>query len=100
MEVMASSSKPKEGSGSIETAMEKFRSGMSSFQGSITDLYAALEKEREELRIAREQLQEQKKHFDEEQKRVCAVLGDSEQVRSGLRTACKHVHLSPAHSAR
>jgi len=60
--------------------LSKFSGGVASFQGLIQDLYAAVEKERQEIKKAKEDLEIERKGFEEETKRVHAVLNESEQV--------------------
>jgi len=64
----------------MEQALQKFKSGVGSFQGLIDDLVASIEKEREDLKKAREAVERDRKQFEEECQRVQHVLSDSEQV--------------------
>eukprot|EP00798_Chlamydomonas_sp_ICE-L_P015545 gene15545-21637_t len=64
----------------MHSSLAKFKLGVGSFQSIIEELAAVIEKEREELTIAREKVVVDRTQFEEECKRVLHVLSDSEQV--------------------
>ena len=66
--------------GTLDASAHRFKSGIGSFQGLIDDLVASVDREREELRQAKEHLEQEKKQFALEKERVNQVLNDNEQV--------------------
>ncbi len=78
----------------VDVATARFKAGIGNFQTLIDELVSSVEREREELRRQQEQLENDRKLFEEESQRV-QRLNDSEQVggRMGLPGlyVCMHV---------
>ena len=79
--------------GTLDASAHRFKSGIGSFQGLIDDLVSSVDREREELRQAKEHLEQEKKQFALEKERVNQVLNDNEQVgRLGAYVASWNLH--------
>ena len=88
--LVASPGHSHEGPGALGASAQRFKSGIGSFQGLIDDLVTSVDREREELKAAREQLEVDKSQFQQEKERVNQVLNDNEQV--GVQVAWESMH--------
>lgn len=67
-------------SATLESSLGRFKSGVSTMQGTLDEVVTCLEREREELSKAREALDVERAAFDEEKARVQQVINECEQV--------------------